>query len=143
MIVKVLTIKQPWAHLIINGYGNRSSKWYKDIENRTWSTDYRGRLYIHAGKSWDSRAILGLYELGLLSGAADVSRRFELDMGDVTRRHADQFGAIIGYVDLVDVIKGSPSRWAEPDCCHWVLSNPAAINPIPAKGQLGIWNFEL
>lgn len=32
--MKALTIKQPWASLIVHGI--------KDIENRTWRTDYRG-----------------------------------------------------------------------------------------------------
>ena len=34
--MKALTIKQPWASLIVHGI--------KDIENRTWRTDYRGPL---------------------------------------------------------------------------------------------------
>ena len=38
--MKVLTVKQPWASLIINGD--------KDIENRSWRTMYRGPLYIHS-----------------------------------------------------------------------------------------------
>ena len=40
--MKALSIRQPWAWLIVNGY--------KDIENRTWSTDFRGRVYVHAGR---------------------------------------------------------------------------------------------
>lgn len=40
---KALTICQPYAHLIATGE--------KFVENRTWSTPYRGWLVIHAGKS--------------------------------------------------------------------------------------------
>ena len=40
MQVKVLSVKNPYAYLIIQGG--------KDVENRTWTTDYRGRLYIHS-----------------------------------------------------------------------------------------------
>lgn len=36
-----LTIKQPWAALIIAGI--------KDVENRSWTTPHRGLLLIHAG----------------------------------------------------------------------------------------------
>lgn len=39
MHVKVLSVKNPFAYLILQGG--------KDVENRTWTTDYRGRLYIH------------------------------------------------------------------------------------------------
>ena len=35
-----LSIRQPWAWLIAHGW--------KNIENRTWPTGYRGRFLIHA-----------------------------------------------------------------------------------------------
>lgn len=38
MRVKVLTVKQPWASLIVHGI--------KDIENRSWQTNFRGRVLI-------------------------------------------------------------------------------------------------
>ena len=41
--MKAISIKQPWASLIAYGI--------KDIENRTWRTNYRGRVLIHAGAS--------------------------------------------------------------------------------------------
>ena len=45
MIMKTLSIKQPYATLICAGV--------KRVENRTWTTDYRGRLLIHAsGDAW-------------------------------------------------------------------------------------------
>lgn len=42
MPVMCLSIRQPWAWLIIHSH--------KDIENRTWGSSYRGPLLIHAGK---------------------------------------------------------------------------------------------
>lgn len=39
--MKALTIKQPWAELIINGL--------KDVENRSRLTHFRGRFAVHAG----------------------------------------------------------------------------------------------
>ena len=41
--MKALTICQPYAYLIAMGE--------KRVENRVWSTGYRGWLAIHAGKS--------------------------------------------------------------------------------------------
>src|SRR2546421_11293269 len=38
-----LSLRQPWAWLVVNGY--------KDIENRSWRTNHRGPLLIHAGSS--------------------------------------------------------------------------------------------
>ena len=43
---RALTIRQPWADLIMSGA--------KDVENRTWSTSYRGRLWIHAAVKVDT-----------------------------------------------------------------------------------------
>src|SRR5438045_8559495 len=39
--MKALSIRQPWAWLIVNGH--------KPVENRSWSTKYTGKLLIHAG----------------------------------------------------------------------------------------------
>lgn len=39
--MKVLTIKEPFATLIKNKI--------KHIETRSWKTNYRGEIYIHAG----------------------------------------------------------------------------------------------
>lgn len=39
--MKTLTVCEPYAHLIASGV--------KRVENRTWKTDYRGPLLIHAG----------------------------------------------------------------------------------------------
>jgi hypothetical protein len=46
---KALSIRQPWAHLIVAGI--------KQIENRTWTTRYRGPLLIHAGQLWHDETI--------------------------------------------------------------------------------------
>ncbi len=40
--MKALSIRQPWAWLILNAG--------KDIENRDWPTRFRGRFLIHASK---------------------------------------------------------------------------------------------
>ena len=102
----------------------------KPIENRTWPTDFRGPLQIHAGKSLDefqggsdySALLLGLPPMGELA-----------------------FGAIIGTVDVVDCVPvaevlGQP--FAEGLWC-WLLLNPRHIGPIPCKGMLGLFDFVL
>jgi hypothetical protein len=47
--MKALSIKQPWAWLIVSGH--------KDIENRNCPTRFRGRLLVHAGKKVDRGAL--------------------------------------------------------------------------------------
>ena len=107
-MARVLTIRQPWAAAII--YAG------KDVENRSWATRYRGRLYIHAGMRLDPDDVLP---------------------AEVPVVH----GAIIGHVELVDIATGSPSHWAEPGQYHWLLANPVPLpSPVPAKGRLGLWS---
>jgi hypothetical protein len=104
----VLTIRQPWASAII--YGG------KDVENRGWTTSYRGRLYIHAGMQLDPVDVL----------PADVP---------LLR------GAIIGYVLLVNIVSDSDSWWAEQGKYHWLLADPVVLRtPVSARGRLGLWS---
>ena len=48
--MKALTIKQPWATLIMQGD--------KRFEFRSWQTKYRGELLIHAGKGIDKHKMI-------------------------------------------------------------------------------------
>lgn len=118
-----LTIKQPWAQLIMLGV--------KDIENRTWvpDHDYRGPIFVHAGMKWDSDPWPddpALEAFGLTHFTPEKLTR----------------GAILGTVEIVDVITDSKSPWADhhPLMWHWVLSDPKPLPaPIPWRGQLGLW----
>jgi hypothetical protein len=55
--MKAITIKQPWATIIAEGY--------KEYEFRTWKTRYRGDILIHAGKGIDKKAMKRFKHLGL------------------------------------------------------------------------------
>jgi len=110
--MRALTIRQPWASLIICGE--------KDVENRTWTTRYRGLLAIHAGQRFDRD--LQPWQRNIVARIDDLPR-----------------GAIIGVVQLMDVVRDSSSRWAEPQSYHWVLSEPRPIEPVPMRGRLGLW----
>ncbi len=55
--MKAITIKQPWATLIAEGY--------KEYEFRIWKTKYRGDILIHAGKGIDKKAMERFKHLGL------------------------------------------------------------------------------
>lgn len=55
--MKTLTIKQPYATLIVEGL--------KEYEFRTWKTNYRGEILIHTGKGIDKSAMKKYESLGL------------------------------------------------------------------------------
>jgi len=120
---KVLSVTMPWAWLIM--------KWGKDIENRTWKTNYRGRILIHASKKPDPK--MGEILFGWSARITD----------DCNRAAYMLCGCIIGSVELVDCVQGHGSRWAEPGMWHWVLRNPEIFNnPIQTKGSLGLWEYK-
>ena len=115
--MKTLTIHQPWAWAIVEGF--------KDVENRTWPTQHRGKLLIHAGTSKKS-----------LKAATEFMQQHGISIPTLV------YGSIIGEVEIVDCIKNSSSIWAIEDHYHWVLVNPVKYSvPIPCKGQLGLFNY--
>ena len=159
MQVKVLSVKNPFAYLILQGG--------KDVENRTWTTDYRGRLYIHASgdtmpfslaedyPELKSEKKYDEYVLKVRDFHKKISKYYEnfgitedTDINSWINKTDIWFlksQSIIGYVDLVDVIQNSSSPWSIDGQYHWILKNPTLLeNPIrQVKGRLGLWNYNL
>lgn len=115
--MKAITVRQPWAWLIVNGH--------KDIENRSWATAHRGPLLIHAGLKVDKEDIAWLRKQAKESGV-DLPGVFPT-------------GCIVGAVTLVDCVTEHPSEWFDGPI-GWVLIHPGELaSPIPARGALGLW----
>lgn len=125
--MKVLTIKQPWATLIMQGY--------KRFEFRSWQTKYRGDLLIHAGKGIDKEATKRL------------AKYIPKDL---------PAGKILGKVKLVNCIKcddnfkekclkENKDIYAKSTFIEkyaWQLENVEVLNkPIEAKGKLSLWEY--
>lgn len=128
--IPAITLHRPWAELVLLGG--------KDVENRTWTTSYRGSLYIHAGKAWDSRA----HRVAVQAGAD----------GCVSWEKDEHQRGIIGAVDLVDVCdtflrstRGCicNTAWAMPGQSHWRLANPRLLmRPVECNGWQRLWTPE-
>jgi len=115
---KCLTLKQPWATLIIEG-GSEQIPGTKDIENRTWRTKYRGPIVIHAGKGIDRDAM--------------AKHGFTTPLPK---------GQLLGIVDLVDIVEDSQSPWAIPGNHHFVLANPRPIERVEMLGDMGLFTID-
>jgi hypothetical protein len=140
--MKVITVRQPWAWAIAKGY--------KDIENRGWTTTYRGPLAIHAAKKWDDAAeaaVRAVRDLARAQGKTLPERL--IDDHPVT-----DVGVIVAVVALVGICtvnlnKPDPVRcdcgpWAQPGQAHWQLAGAHLLpEPIPAKGRLGLWEADV
>jgi ASCH domain-containing protein len=117
---RALSVRRPWANLIIAGY--------KTVESRSWVTGHRGELAIHGGQAWEPAGAMLAAELGL--------RGF-----DTPRECA---GGYLGLVRLVDVhpAAGCCAPWGDQEAgvFHWVLGDPAPFStPVPGKGRLGLY----
>ncbi len=132
--MKCLSVRQPWADLLCGAHTVRQpdgSTWSKTVEGRTWGTGYRGPLVIHASRTVDQVAarVLG---------------------------HVGQLGVLIGVVDLVDCVRGTP---ALDRCCippelldlyaddgepwvAWVRGpNVGLVQPVAVRGALGLFEI--
>lgn len=146
--MKTLTIKQPWASLIAHGI--------KDIENRTWKTKYRGRIYIHAG---GDKNILKKH---ISDDQLAICARY-YDQGTLPMMDLLPLSAIIGEVDIIDCVINHHSIWAdnmETYICeetgisilypgqkliyNWVLANPVLYDEpiLDVKGKLSLWEYK-
>ena len=127
--MKVLTIKQPWATLIMQGD--------KRFEFRSWKTKYRGELLIHAGKGVDKKSV-------------EMLKKYlpkELPSGK-----------ILGKVNLVDCIKCDEAfkemcqkenkdvyeKSPFNETYAWELTDVEVFDsPIEAKGKLSFWEYDI
>jgi hypothetical protein len=113
--MKALSIKNPWAGLIYHRM--------KSIETRKWWTDYRGDILICCSRILDDN-ILGVYEPECY----------------IT-------GQAICVVELYSVVSMKKEHQRDAMCkiyygaYAWLLRNIRQINPVPVKGQLGLFNI--
>ena len=124
--MKALTIKQPWASLIVNEY--------KKYEFRSWKTNYRGKVLIHAGlsKEYDIINKVQSYNLEYINGAiigeADIVDCILVDK---------KFDHNLKQIDSIVYGNDHVGNYA------WKLENIKKYDkPIYVKGKLGLWNYE-
>lgn len=132
--MKVLSVKNPWAHLIVEGI--------KDVENRNWQTLHRGKVLIHASKKWD---VLGMKCSDFFCWYNDWQKMSALRAYQYDVKHIP-CGCIIGHVEVCDIVKddgGDFSEWKIPGQYHWILRNAVIYEkPTFVAGALGLWDFE-
>ena len=157
--MKAISIKQPWASLIVHGI--------KDIENRTWvcPQKYIGkRVLIHA--SAGNKFNINLNDEQMTAAFPLIAKKSVLEHWD--------FGAIIGSIVFSDCVINHPSIWAEKtevDCTNpikcgswntdscqdgcinhyglkkpiynWVCEDPILFDKpvLNVKGKLSFWDY--
>ncbi|CAB3783025.1 hypothetical protein LMG28688_01563 [Paraburkholderia caffeinitolerans] len=133
--MKALSIRQPWAWLIIRPDLTGAARVaaieacdLKDIENRTWPTRLRGRFLIHASKGMtraeydDVEAFLDYFEIDIaLPGQGKLDR-----------------GGIVGAATITDCIPSARrnSRWHMDGQWGFRLENVKPVPFVECKGAL-------
>lgn len=95
--MKALSIRQPWAWLIVNGY--------KDIENRNWDTKYRGQVLIHASSKRPTKSEV--------ESAREILRQtagWEVAIRMPSAEHYE-LGGIVGVATITGTSRNAPSPW--------------------------------
>lgn len=128
--MKALRMTQPWAQALFLDL--------KHFETRSWSTNHRGPLLIHAAK-------------GFPKYAQDFART-ERALGRGNARVA--LGAIIGKVELIKIwrveeligrLSGLEHLYGDYSlgCYAWEFVNPMLlVEPIPYRGALSLFNID-
>ncbi len=127
--MKAITIRQPWATLIMQGV--------KRYEFRSWKTNYRGEVLIHAGKGIDKEAVERLSKylpegelpLGKILGKVTVT-----DCVPMSEEFADMLSKENNDIYTTHSFSRNYG---------FKLDNVKVFEePIDAKGQLGFWNYD-
>lgn len=119
--MKALSIKQPWAWLIVEGF--------KTIENRSWPTRQRGTILIHAGK-------------GMTRAEYEEARSLADTLGvKVPAFEALERGGIVGQATITGCVTESESAWFF-GAYGFTLADAKPLPFEPYRGQLGFFEVQ-
>lgn len=128
--MKVLSIKEPFASLIKEGY--------KKIETRSFKTNYRGEIYIHASikkvtESYEDNKILN-----------DLMKKVNYNYGNIICK-ANLVDCKLMDEKFLEEIKNNSQEESlgiyKLGRYAWILEDVEVVESIPAKGNLNIWQY--
>ena len=121
--MKALSIRQPWAWLIANSF--------KDIENRSWNTKYRGPILIHAASG------LTQHEY---RAAMEVCRTIHPDLPvNMPLYESIERGGIVGMATITGTCESSSSPWFFGPV-GFQLKDARTLPFYPMRGRLSFFD---
>lgn len=154
--MKALTVRQPWATLIVRGI--------KKVETRSWS--YNPTRFVPDDPPTSSVLTLGRYvsalPIRLAIHAAKAYPRDDRDFADYLVRSGVLDTADLPRGAIVGVVEYFGWNWSYPETraemvpsdheqelgdwtdgrILWLMRDPLEFpEPIPSRGALGIWNW--
>ena len=125
--MKTITLKQPWATLVAEGI--------KKYEFRSWKTNYRGKILIHAGAGIEKNEMKTFEDLDLEYPSKRIIA--EAELVDCIELDDELNDKIIAEKNIA---YGSKRRTG----FAWKLEKIRKINSDDiVSGQLGLWNYDL
>lgn len=130
--MKAITITQPYCTLIAVGM--------KHFETRSWSTNYRGQIALHAGKEMPDKTCFNKLQ-------TDFSKLGYGGMMQLPR------GEVLAIAELVDCFEMTTENIAaqtfqervvggwKPGRFAWKLANVRRINPVYGSGAQRLWEW--
>jgi hypothetical protein len=116
--MKALSLRPQWAWLVVNGF--------KDIENRGWYTNVRGRVLVHASSKSVTKA-----DYEEFVGICRYRRIKKFPKPEEFKK-----GGLVGSVEIVDCVGSSRFYWFTSPY-GFVLRNARTTKFRPMKGRLG------
>jgi len=145
MIMKALSLHEPWASLMRTGA--------KTIETRSWGTMYRGPLLICASATC-SRCML-CYQI-VQNGLAPLQGKpldLQSRINHGIRKDDLWCGFAVAIVDLLECVQienfefnaGDERVFGDycPGRFAWVTSNRRIFTPFPVKGRQRLFNVDV
>lgn len=130
--IPALSISRPWTTAILR-HG-------KNVENRSWQTNYRGPIYLHAAKSWDPAA--APFDIAVNRLSLSEGMRLAIDEPS---RHPTGIVAVARLTGICSVWPDGRGpcdcgAWAARGQYHWQLAGVVALpEPVPCRGFQGLW----
>ena len=126
--MKAITIKQPFASLIAAGL--------KEYEFRTWKTNYRGEILIHAGKGIDKDAMKKFESLKLEYPTGCIIAKAKLtDCVPVTEAVKEELR------EKNFLVYSGTTESTDWNGYGFKLENVETMEPIFVNGMLGLWEY--
>lgn len=146
--MKALSLWEPWASLIAQGS--------KTIETRSWHTNYRGPVLIHAAKRWgrDQQKLVDICwpiamffpadwtpPLGCALAVATLADCFSITapMIEHMQREADAWDH--GGEMTHDAAEYYFGDW-KVGRFGWLFRDVRPITPFPVRGRQGLWDCD-
>lgn len=122
--LKALSVRQPWASLLAWGL--------KPVENRTWSTRFRGPVLIHASKGLTRTEYDNAMDFCIRRCGLGDTHEYLLRFEELKR------GGIVGVANIVDCVTDHPSPYFV-GTHGFVMADARELPFTPCRGALGFF----